>query len=249
MTEPRDNQRKRLYTAEKALAPLSARIEDIPSIQFFVDKVLARAPIQRRYGRWLGKWKVVVRDGRRCRRALGGIDGVQLPRWSRTQYIVLHEVAHTLAHRKFRYTEIAGHGPEYAGIYLDLIRFGMGQEPHDVLKASFKAHRVKAKVDRRLRFKAEKVKVAPPVKKAARTPDRWQNECAKARVELRRLARELDTGIKVDRSDDYFEMDPCAQFPEGFTTRHYDWVETLRRVRLCIEDPTVEGFDGSGYSE
>ncbi|AXQ69237.1 hypothetical protein HOU02_gp488 [Caulobacter phage CcrBL9] len=65
-----------------------------------------------------------------------------MPRWARCEHIVLHEVAHSLTIRRHGY-HVASHGWQYAAIYLDLVRFGMGVEAHRMLKESFKAHKVR----------------------------------------------------------------------------------------------------------
>lgn len=141
MTRERDSQRSKLYKAEKVLESMSARLETVPEMDAFLKKVLSRAPIQARYGRVIQR-EIVVRDGRRCRNALGGVNWIKMPRWSRTQYIVLHEAAHSITQRKFG-LGVAAHGWQYAGVYLDLVRFGMGPAAGEALKASFKAHKVR----------------------------------------------------------------------------------------------------------
>ncbi len=155
MTKERDSQKGKLYKAEKILLPISQRLETVPEMEKYLKKVLDRAPIQRRYSRWLGR-KIVVKDGRGCRHAYGNYNWIKMPRWARSQHIVLHEVAHALTLRKHG-DAVADHGWQYAAIYLDLVKFGMGAEAHDALKASFKQHKVrfKAKVKRNVVVTAE----------------------------------------------------------------------------------------------
>lgn len=141
MPTERDSQRSKLYKAEKVLDSLSARLETIPEVEAYMDKVLSSAPIQRRYAKHLRR-QITVKDGRGVRTAKGCRYWVKLPRWARTQYIVLHEVAHSLTQR-IHGDDVAGHGWQYAAIYLDLVRFGMGTEAHATLKASFKAGKVR----------------------------------------------------------------------------------------------------------
>lgn len=136
----RDQQKGRLYKAEKVLAPFSKRLETPEEMAKYVKKVFERATIKRRYGRLL--YKVKVLDGRGRRNAGGWYGGITMPKWSRTEYIVLHEIAHTLCQRQYGQS-IAGHGWQYAAIYMDLVRFALGAEAGAALKASFKAHRVK----------------------------------------------------------------------------------------------------------
>ncbi|UTC29781.1 hypothetical protein BAJUN_01510 [Bajunvirus bajun] len=137
----RDSQRSKLYKAEGVLRSRAARLETVPDIERFIAKVIARAPIQERYGRWL-RTPIKVKDGRGRSNAGGHERYITMPLWSRTDHIVLHELAHTLTRRKHG-LDVAGHGWQYAAIYLDLVWFGMGREAHDVLKASFKAGKVR----------------------------------------------------------------------------------------------------------
>jgi hypothetical protein len=71
----------------------------------------------------------------------------------------------------------------------------------------------------------------------------------KAWRDLHKLSRQHGFNFKVDKSDSYLELTPCAIFPKGFTTYHMDWIESYARVKLCIDDPSKMDPDGSGYSE
>lgn len=142
MKDERDCQRSKLYKAERVLSPLSIRLETVQDMETFIKRVLQKAPIQARYARET-RMAIAVGDGRgRSRTAGGDGDGITVPRSGRTQWIVLHEVAHTLTIRRYG-AHIAGHGWQFAAIYLDLIRFGLGTEAHRMLKESFKAHKVR----------------------------------------------------------------------------------------------------------
>lgn len=48
--------------------------------------------------------------------------------------------------------------------------------------------------------------------------------------------------------DDFLEIEECEEFPCGFTTFHYDWHESLRRVEYCLEHPEMVSDEGY-YSE
>jgi putative metallohydrolase (TIGR04338 family) len=63
---------------------------------------------------------------------------VALPRWGRSERVILHELAH---HATPRYC--AAHGPEYARTFLDLVRHFMGREVAQQLEEAFESHRVK----------------------------------------------------------------------------------------------------------
>jgi putative metallohydrolase (TIGR04338 family) len=254
--QARDNQKSRLYKAENVLNEFSERLETVPEMADYLTKVMNRAPIQARYGAYL-EMRTEVRDGRGCRRALGSRHWIKMPKWARTQFIVLHEYAHALTIRKFG-SLVADHGREYASVYLDLVRFGLGKEAHDALVASFKANRVryrlpggKAKpvISRRVVVKAA-AKVKP---KAPKPPmDAYQKQCARERRAFMQFCREHDITYEIERfSGDITGYITLSTFPASeapFTTMHYDWSETMRRIRLCLKDPSLLDEEG-GYSE
>lgn len=143
MSRPRDSQKSRLYKAEReALNKRSKRLETISDITRYVDRISKRATIVRRYGTELRK-PIFIGDGRGKRNAGGDAKGIYMPKWSRTEFIVLHEMSHCIACRMYGRYNIAAHGREYAAIYLDLVRFMLGKDAADALKASFRTHRVK----------------------------------------------------------------------------------------------------------
>ncbi len=142
MVRPRDNQRSRLYKAERVLNKLSKRLEKVDDMKRFVDRLRKRATIVRRYGVEL-KTSIFIGDGRGKRNAGGDSRGIYMPLWSRTEYIVLHEMAHCIACRRYGRYNIAAHGREFAAVYVDLVRYMLGKEAADTLKASFREHRVK----------------------------------------------------------------------------------------------------------
>lgn len=57
-----------------------------------------------------------VKDGRGTRVARGSLVYINLPRWARTKPIVLHEIAHAL----LSWHRVAGHGPEFATLVVQL---------------------------------------------------------------------------------------------------------------------------------
>lgn len=141
MKRERDSQRSKLYKAEGVLGKYSKRLETVPQIERYVKKVSEKATIQRRYKRFLTR-NIIVRDGRGRLSAGGDYSGIWMPVWSRTEYLVLHELSHTLTQRKYG-QKVAGHGWQYAAIYLDLVRFALGVEAFESLKESFKKHKVR----------------------------------------------------------------------------------------------------------
>jgi putative metallohydrolase (TIGR04338 family) len=146
--QPRDTQRSKLYKAERTLENFSGvacneRLETVAEIVSFVNRLVWRAPIQARYGNLVGVRQVAIKDGRGRRAAGGSMGFITMPTWSRSKLVVCHELAHTIALRKYGQRGVAWHGPEYAAIYLDLVQFGISKETADKLRAAFKKGRVK----------------------------------------------------------------------------------------------------------
>lgn len=254
MTKERDSQQGKLYKAEKILEQYSKRLETMPEITAFAERVLLRAPVQARYGQHL-RWAIQIKDGRRCRNALGGTNWVKLPKWSRTEYIVLHELAHTIC-RRMHGVNVAGHGWQYAAIYLDLVWFGLGAEARDALKASFRQHRV--------RFTPKKGQPRPPAApgkalqpvagpRAVKSPKRTKAASPRALNHFRALKRIHGFTSEIERERDgsgiaWISLSAFGPFPEGWSTMHYDWDETVRRLEACLADPSLVDEIG-GYAE
>ncbi len=147
-SKPRDTQKQKLYNAERVLRAYADPLPTVADMEKYVAKVLKRAPIVARYPQDLqpidvcpGKW------GQRRALAHGG-DRISMPKWSRDTHIVLHEVAHVIASRVHGARNIAGHGWQYAKVYIDLVHFMMGREAAEALKISFAHHGVRYKAPR-----------------------------------------------------------------------------------------------------
>jgi hypothetical protein len=110
----------------------SPSIEDC---QRFVDHVVRTAWFQRRWGQ--RTFTVVWKASGKATSSTGGT--IALPPWSRTEGVILHEMAHGLR------TEGAWHGEQFAAILLTLVRHQMGSEKAAALRASFRQYRVKVK--------------------------------------------------------------------------------------------------------
>jgi putative metallohydrolase (TIGR04338 family) len=145
----RDNQRQRLYDAEGVISGYTSNTAkklldrgptvrttgsvSIEACQAYVDHVTSRAWFQRRWGKRSRKvgHKVSGKatwDGR----------DISLPPWSRSEDVILHELAHSLAPGG-----AAAHGPEFAGILLCLVEHMCGKEAKSALIASFRKGRVR----------------------------------------------------------------------------------------------------------
>ena len=135
MTRPRDSQRARLYRAE-GLVDAGRRLPTVERMQAWVDGLVATEWL---VARW-GERSIEVRPGHGHRRATAdAANGVlQMPKWARSELVMLHEVAHCLTP-----ATVAHHGPEYAGVLLALARRAIGPATAQRLEDAFAAERVR----------------------------------------------------------------------------------------------------------
>jgi putative metallohydrolase (TIGR04338 family) len=153
MFRPRDSQRQKVYNAESVLVIHRKDFKTLDEIKKFVDKVFARKMIAKRYD-VSDKITFVLSNGRISYASYYG-SRISLSRmYGMNDWIVLHEMAHLLAFRKYG-TNIAGHGWQFASTYLDLVLRIMGKSAHDDLLKSFKNHKVKFKEPRAKRVLTE----------------------------------------------------------------------------------------------
>lgn len=140
----RDTQRSKVYRAERAIDKYSKRYETVEEIDAFLKSIWSRKRLQKKYHRAL-KWyePPSIKDGRGTRIARGGAWHLNLPLWSRFSTVILHEVSHCIQDRLQRIETQAAHGREFCEIFLTVVREMLGREAHDLLKASFKKHRVR----------------------------------------------------------------------------------------------------------
>jgi len=147
----RDNQRQRLYDAEnnavmvesetaKRLLHNGPRVRTTGSVaieacQAYVDYVTSAAWFQRRWG----QRRLTVRH-KVYGNSTYGSGYVSLPPWGRTEWVILHEIAHAVTiHR----SDVAPHGREFAAAYLCLVRHMMGAESAKALRDSMRHYRVR----------------------------------------------------------------------------------------------------------
>jgi putative metallohydrolase (TIGR04338 family) len=133
---PRDSQRSKLYRAERTVGA-GHHFPSVAHCQAQVDRILASAWWKARFP---ALDQVQVRDGRGRRHAGAhqSHGAISLPRWSRRERIILHELAHLATPASF-----AAHGPEYAMVYLELVGHFMGATAARDLAEAFRAHRVR----------------------------------------------------------------------------------------------------------
>lgn len=142
----RDSQRKKLYTAERlafgAVAAAKVRHETVADIERYVRHVCSLKRVLQSWPKArLDTWPIEVRDGRGRSRAGGNQYCILMPKWSRSSWVILHEMAHSIHLRTYR--GVAYHGWQYAEIYLRLVLLVLGRDAHDALKAAFKAGHVR----------------------------------------------------------------------------------------------------------
>jgi len=198
----RDSQRKKIYDSEElvfhpdTLNP-TPEWKSLREVQDFVDLVTA-SDTWKALG--VGNQKPIsVRDGRG--RSSAGADPyhdfITMPRGTRSRWVALHELAHIAEIYRADWDDVQGgwpyyeilvrlddnwdkvptrttapHGPEFAGIYLCLVRSFLSED-HDRLKAAFKERKVKvAPVDRRC-LQCGMVLVGGPRSKFCSDKCRW----------------------------------------------------------------------------
>ena len=149
--KPRDTQKHKIYAAENDLKRLSPKFENFEDCCKYVKKVCGSKWLLKKYEQrcrrmaWHTEpFNISVEEGRSNAFARGSYyaNSISLPKWAQTELVALHEIAHVLV----SHDRIAGHGPEFAKCFLDLVKHFMGKEMHATLKASFKKHKVRTKV-------------------------------------------------------------------------------------------------------
>ncbi len=139
MTRVRDQQRSRVYKAERVLCYYDRKFETIHETRTYVKKLTTSAWFNRRR---LDREEVQVADGRGTRKAFAyGNHTINLPRWARREKMILHELAHILLSSNLSLE--AAHGREFCRAMLALVKHQMGIDAYNELKAAYKKHRVK----------------------------------------------------------------------------------------------------------
>ena len=158
---PSDNQRKRVYDSEFDIddrpwdshkrcnkSTRGGRLETVGEIEDFVNAIHRSRWFKgflRKQNPQMYIRAIFIHDGRGTRkgfawRYLNGNAVLNLPRWSRSKLIILHELAHVITPDCGCY---ASHGSEFCANYLELVRRWIDKDTHAALKDSFREHRVK----------------------------------------------------------------------------------------------------------
>lgn len=142
---PRDSQRSKLYAAELVLDQVPAGRgwnlatdgkagEGVShrAVQVYVDWLCKQRFFQARWGQ-----RQIPVHWKTYGNATGYYGShIVLPPWARNERVTLHEIAHVLDPSR-------GHGPEYAGVFLTLVRCVLGDDVGRSLRESFRKHRVR----------------------------------------------------------------------------------------------------------
>ncbi len=150
--ETRDQQRGKLYRAEGIVFDKGwnkNEYQTLAQCQAFLDKLAKDKTLNRWYPKLAQTLKkTTLEDGRGrraacCEYGLGGTYTLKMPVWSRSRWTLCHELAHALNAEMHGYWRVAGHGWQFARIYIFLVQRGIGKQAADELKKSFKKHHVK----------------------------------------------------------------------------------------------------------
>jgi putative metallohydrolase (TIGR04338 family) len=155
----RDSQRGKVYAAENAAFDKS-KSEDlsVAECQAFIDKCLNSKGLQSKYPKATRRYKVTDGRGRRTACYAPLINQLRVPRWARSRWVLLHELAHALV---FSFSDShAPHGWEFCECYLYLVRVFLGRWAEDALKAEFKARRVRYRPPRKRQMSDEQRQAA-----------------------------------------------------------------------------------------
>lgn len=117
----RDNQKSRVYAWERAVVrELSGRTFDHPEFATLTECDQWAAPVWRKERGRVGLARVaapaIERPSWGQRSALAHEDHrITLPRWARSRWVILHEMAHRLTPRD------EAHGPRFVGVLIGLV--------------------------------------------------------------------------------------------------------------------------------
>jgi len=156
---PRDSQRSKVYAAERKhsqwyddnqyanLGEIQSWVDSICKSRWFINRFPRHALDKKaimKYGRSADGIKVL--DGRGRQRPCGSTRGfIKLPKWSRFELVILHEIAHVVTTRYSTNNRKlpAYHGRDFCANYLTLVRRFLGKEAGKELRECFKRHKVK----------------------------------------------------------------------------------------------------------
>lgn len=150
MTTKRDTYRSKVYAAERAAFDHAVehpewrtRIETVPEIQAYVNKLTNSAWFKRRWTlhNWRdnGRGAVTMKAGQGFRRAVAypTSQTIYVPLWARKEWVICHELAHIVTPQSEPW-----HAWHFLQCYIELVNHVLGKEAAEALKAELKARRV-----------------------------------------------------------------------------------------------------------
>ncbi len=149
-SRPRDNQRAKVYRAERKALNFNVQYRTVAECQARVDQITGSRWWWGRYGHHprAALSMVEVKPGKGHRNATadarpyGGV--LQLPLWARSDVVICHELAHIVTKPH------AAHGPEFAREFIALVDRWISKEAGRSLRQAFKAERVRYRVVKRV---------------------------------------------------------------------------------------------------
>lgn len=135
MLRPRDSKRKQVYEAEEAAFPQRLHKDEFPTINE------ARAYARKVWKQSLGYGQPPMVLARRGFGAHATCFTIALSKGSRNRLVILHELAHSCNDRHMR-SQKAGHGAEWAGLFLYLVKRHLGPEAFHRLAREMEARGV-----------------------------------------------------------------------------------------------------------
>lgn len=142
----RDTQREKVYRAERDTfghwKPGFATLEDLRESQQYANRVTS-SKVWRELG---GPPFVLVKDGRsRTRAAMVGRTAIAVPRWARSEAMILHELTHIMMFKVDRWA--AYHGPQFVLMMRVLVEAHLGLEERQRYDHALEYHRAKWGID------------------------------------------------------------------------------------------------------
>jgi putative metallohydrolase (TIGR04338 family) len=147
-TKPRDNQRQRLYDAQRLAGFYdTGEVMTIKEAQKFVNQVISHKKTRQLHGKYRFQFsiyptKIVVEAGSGNHATMRHRDWevvrlIRLSKAGRNKFIVLHEIAHHITWGR------ESHGPEFADVLLQFTTRYLGKPEADKLANAFNEKRVR----------------------------------------------------------------------------------------------------------
>jgi hypothetical protein len=155
MTRPRNSQYAKFWKAQGILASISRELKTEKQVERFVSNARERAFLKRRYPHL----QYGIHVSHEETKLVALYNEINIPPAHRREHEICRQIAIVLFYRADWREQWAWHGWQFCAIYLDVVRAMMGKKAHDVLKASFRANRV--------RFAEKKSRAASPEMLAA----------------------------------------------------------------------------------